>query len=180
VKFVQPVISKVEAKEIFSRKRTLLRRKKGEIVRIELINFPCYIFEVTAKTKKGEKKNYISVDGIKGSFSFFNLENVTFSEVGNTSFDFEITNKEARKTAEDEYRGEILRAGLIAKTSAELKEISEGEKIYYPYWVCYYKKRDKYNFQVIDGVNGRTGSVKMNPVFLKAFHQKRESAQCMS
>ena len=108
------------------------------------------------------------------------MENVTFSEVGNISFDFEITNKEARKIAEGEYRGEILRSGLIAKTSAELKEVSGGDKICYPYWVCYYKKRDKYNFQIIDGVNGRTGSVKMNPVFLKAFHQKRESARCMS
>ena len=172
MKFVQPVISEAEAKEIFSGKRTLLRRKKGEIVKIELIHFPCYIFEVSAASRKGEKRNYVSVDGIKGTFSFFNLENVTFSEEGKASFYFEIREDEAKKTAKKEYKGEILRSGLIAKNPAELREIGEGKEIYYPYWVCYYKMRDKYNFQVIDGVSGRIESVKMNPVFLRAFHQE--------
>jgi hypothetical protein len=171
VKFVQPVISEDAAEEIFSRKRTLLHRKKGKIVKVELINFPCYLFEVCATSRKGEKSNYVSVDGIKGTFSFLDLENVTFSEEGKASFSFDIKEDEAKKIAKDEYKGEILRSGLIAKNPAELRKISEGEKIYYPYWVCYYKKRDKYNFQVIDGVSGRMESVKMNPVFLQAFHQ---------
>jgi len=180
VKFVQPLLSKGQANEIFSKQRTILRRKKGEIVKIELIYFPCYIFEVTATSRKVEKKNYVSVDGIKGTFSFLNLENVTFLEEGNTSFYFEIKEEEARRIASTEYKGEILRSGLIGKVSAELKEISKGEKIYYPYWVCYYKKRDKYDFQAIDGVSGRMENVKMNPVFFQAFHQEKEPAQCMN
>lgn len=171
MKFVKPVISEGAAKEIFSKKRTFLRGNKGEIVKIELINFPCYFFEVSAISRKGERSTYVSVDGIKGTFSFLNLDNVSLKEEGETSFDFEITINEARKIAKNEYKGEILRSGLIAKNPAELREISEGEKIYYPYWVCYYKKRDKYNFQVIDGVSGRMESVKMNSVFLQAFHQ---------
>jgi len=173
VKLVQPIISDVEAKEIFSRKRTLLHRKKGEIVKIELIHFPYYIFEITAKSRRGEKKSYVSVDGIRGTFSFLDFKNVIFLEEGKKSFYFEIKEKEAKKIAKTEYKGEILKSGLIEKNPAELREVSKGEKICYPYWVCYYKKRGKYNFQVIDGVSGMVESVKMNPVFLKAFHQEK-------
>jgi len=173
VKFVQPLISEGEAKEIFSKQRTLLRRKKGEIVKMELIHFPCYIFEVTTETKTEEKRNYVSVDGVKGTFSFLNLDNVSLKEEGKASFYFEITNEEARKIAKEEYKGEILRSGLIGKVKAELKGISVGEKICYPFWICYYKKSDKYNFEAIDGISGRMQSIKMNPVFLQAFHQKK-------
>ena len=180
MKFVEPTITKGEAEKIFSKQRTVLRKKKGEIVKLELIHFPCYIFEVTAITKRGKRKNYVSVDGVKGTFSFLNLENVTLKEKGETSFLFEIRKKEAREIARREYKGEILRSGLIAKNPASLKEISEGEKIYYPFWICYYKKRNIFNFDAIDGVSGRMQSVKMNPVFLHAFHQEKGKTQCMN
>jgi hypothetical protein len=173
LKFVRPVISEGQAREIFSQKRKTLLRRKGEIIRIELINFPCYIFEISVTSRKGEKSSYVSVDGIKGTFSFLNLDNVSMKEEGKTSFNFEITSNEAGKIAKHEYRGEILKSGLIEKTPAELREISKGEKIYYPFWICYYKKKNKYNFEVIDGISGKMQGIQMNPVFIKAFNQKK-------
>ena len=170
---MQPVISERKAKKIFSEKRKSLFRKKGEIVRIELINFPYYIFEIAVKSRSEEKKSYISVDGIRGTFSFMDIKNVIFLEKGNESFYFEIEEKEAKKIAKTEYKGEILRSGLIAKNPAELQEISKGEKIYYPFWICYYKKKNKYNFEAIDGINGKMQGVKMNPVFIQALNQKK-------
>jgi hypothetical protein len=88
--------------------------------------------------------------------------------------------KEAREIAKTEYKGEILRSGLIAKNPAELKEISKGEKMYYPFWICYYKKRNIFNFDAIDGISGKTQSIKMNPVFLHAFHQEKGTDVCMN
>ena len=150
----------------------MLRRKKGEIIKIELIHLPYYVFEVTVATNKGEKKNCVSVDGVKGTFSFLNLENVAIKEEKEkTSFGFKIEEKEAREIAKTEYKGEILRSGLIAKNPAELKEISKGKRMYYPFWICYYKKKNIFDFEAIDGISGKTQSVKMNPVFLQAFHQ---------
>jgi hypothetical protein len=66
-----------------------------------------------------------------------------------------------------------LKSGLIEKTPAELREVSKGEKIHYPFWICYYKKKNKYNFEVIDGINGKMQGIQMNPVFIKAFNQKK-------
>jgi hypothetical protein len=173
LKLVQPVIAKEQAREIFSKQRTIFRKKKGIIVKIELIYLPCYVFEVSVKTNKGKRKSSVSIDGIKGTFSFLNLKNATFEE-DTPSFYFEIKKEEARKIARREYKGEILRSGLIAKNPAELKEISEGEKMCYPFWICYYKKRDIFNFEAIDGISGKPQSLKMNPVFIHAFHQKEE------
>ncbi len=173
MKFVQPEISEVEAREIFSKKRKTLLRKKGEIVRIELINFPYYIFEITAKSRRGEKKSYVSVDGIRGTFSFLDFKNIIFLEEGTESFYFEIEEKEAKKIAKTEYKGEILKSGLIEKNPAELKEVSKGEKIYYPFWVCYYKKKNRYNFEAIDGISGKMQGVQMNPAFIQALNQKK-------
>lgn len=175
MKFVQPVISEGQAREIFSQKRNTLLRKKGEIVRIELINFPYYIFEITAESRRGEKKNYVSVDGIRGTFSFLDFKNVIFLDEGKKSFYFEIEEREAKEIARTEYKGEILKSGLIEKNPAELKEISKGEKIYYPFWVCYYKKRNRFNFEAIDGISGKKQGVQMNPVFIQALNQRESS-----
>jgi hypothetical protein len=180
LKFVQHLINEEQAKKIFSKQQTVLRKKRGEIIKIELIHLPCYVFEVTVKIRKEERKNYVLVDGIKGIFSFLNLENAVFLEEVNPSFYFEIKEKEARGIAKTEYKGEILRSGLIAKNPAELKEISKGEKMYYPFWICYYKKRKIYNFDAIDGISGKRQGVKMNPVFLHAFHQQKEREVCMN
>jgi hypothetical protein len=173
LKFVQPIISEEQSREIFSKGKKNLLRKKGEIVRIELINFPYYIFEITAESKRGEKKNYVSVDGIRGTFSFLDFKNIIFLEDGKKSFYFEIKEKEAKEIAKTEYKGEILKSGLIEKNPAELIEVSKGEKIYYPFWVCYYKRKNKYNFQAIDGISGKMQGVQMNPVFIQALNQKK-------
>lgn len=172
--FILPVISKQEAQQIFSKRKIFFRRSPGEIVNLELIHFPYYTFEVTVKTKKGEQKVSISVDGISGTFAFLNLDKVTISEEGAGSFDFEFSFEEAEKIGKREYKGVILQSGLLAKTPSELKEIRKTYEIYYPFWVCYYKKRNLYDFSALDAVNGKIEGIKMKPVFLKAFSQKNE------
>ncbi len=171
--FVQPVISVQKADQIFSKKRRFFHRSSGEIVRLELIHFPYYTFELRASTKKGEQKTSVAVDGIKGSFAFLELEEVVLSGEGRPSFGFVLSPKEAEKIAKDKYRGIILESGLQAKAPAELKEIKKSMEIYYPYWICYYKKGDLYNFSVLDAVSGKIQGVKMNPVFLQAFNQQK-------
>lgn len=172
MKFIQPVISEQEARQIFSRRKIIFRRSPGKIFKLELIHFPYYTFEVTVKTKKGEQKVSISVDGISGTFAFLDLAKVTISEEGAGSFDFEFSFEEAEKIAKREYKGVILQSGLLAKTPSELKEIRKTYEIYYPFWVCYYKKRNLYDFSALDAVNGKIEVIRMKPVFLRAFGQK--------
>ena len=170
--FIQPVISKQEAMQIFSRRKIIFWRSPGEIAKLELIHFPYYMFEVKFTTKKGEQKVTVCVDGINGTFAFLDLDKVTISEEGKPSFKFELSFEEAEKIAKDEYRGVILQSGLLAKTPSELKEIRKSIKIYYPYWICYYKKRNLYDFSALDALNGKLQGIKMKPVFLQAFSQK--------
>ncbi|MCK4422129.1 hypothetical protein KAW48_10055 [candidate division WOR-3 bacterium] len=170
--FVEPVISEQKAEEIFSKKRNFFHRSPSEITKLELIYLPNYTFKLTVRTKKSEQEVYVSVDGIKGTFAFLDLENVNLTKEGSTPFDFELSQDIAEKIAKDEYRGIILQSGLQAKIPAEIKNIKRFMAMYYPYWICYYKKGDLYNFSVLDAVNGKLQGIKMKPVFLQAFSQK--------
>jgi hypothetical protein len=172
VNFIKPVISEQKASEIFSKKRSFLKRSPGKIANLELIYLPYYTFGLTISTKKGEKKVSVSIDGIKGTFAFLNLDGVATSKREGNFFNFEFSYDEAEKIAKSEYRGIILQSGLLAKATAELKDIKRTKEIYYPYWICYYKKGDLYNFRALDAVSGKFEGVKMNPVFLHAFSQK--------
>ena len=52
-----------------------------------------------------------------------------------------------------------------------MQEISEPEKVHYPFWVGYFEKRGSYDFKALDAVSGEAQGVKMRKVFLAAFRQ---------
>jgi hypothetical protein len=77
----------------------------------------------------------------------------------------------ARETALDEYRWLMLEHGLRNKRAVSVQEISEPEKVHYPFWVAYFKKRGSYDFKALDAVSGEAQGIKMRKVFLAAFRQ---------
>ena len=67
----------------------------------------------------------------------------------------------------------MLEAGaeVIWGALASVQEISEPERVHYPFWVAYFKKRGAYDFKALDAVSGEIQGVKMRKVFLAAFRQ---------
>jgi hypothetical protein len=80
----------------------------------------------------------------------------------------------ARETAVQEYRWLLLEHGLRNKRAVSIQEISEAERVHYPFWVAYFKKRGSYDFKALDAVSGEAQGVKMRRVFLAAFRQLHE------
>jgi hypothetical protein len=77
----------------------------------------------------------------------------------------------ARETATEEYRWLLLEHGLRNKTAVSIEKISEAERVYYPFWVAYFKRRGSYDFKALDAVSGEIQGIKMRKVFLAAFRQ---------
>jgi len=84
------------------------------------------------------------------------------------AFDFELSSSDAAKMALDQYKGILLEHGLRTRSHPHAKEISEGKKIYYPFWIGYFKKKKGYDFKALDAVSGEIQGIKMRRVFIKA------------
>jgi hypothetical protein len=89
--------------------------------------------------------------------------------------DFVQSSSAARETAMQEYRWLMIEHGLRNKLTVSVEEISEPERVHYPFWVAYFKKRGSYDFKALDAVSGEIQGIKMRKVFLAAFRQMSTS-----
>lgn len=71
----------------------------------------------------------------------------------------------------EEYRWLLLEHRLRNRRTVSIREISEPERVHYPFWVAYFKKRGSYDFKTVDAVSGEVQGIKMRKVFLAAFRQ---------
>jgi hypothetical protein len=175
--YVIPEISKEQAENILSQKRTFLpirfRKKTVPLKRFELIHLPFYLFDVAVveqtETGKQKKKVTISLDGLVGDNLFFFRENVKYKAgVENPVCPFVLSQTGAQQAAEDKYKWQRLEQGLRMKQKYIPGEIIEVRKIFFPFWVGYFRRGKGYDFKLMDGVSGEVQGIRMRKVFLKA------------
>jgi hypothetical protein len=142
------------------------------LTRVELIYLPYYFFDVTLSQDGGSQHVGVAVDGVLGNTVFFVGAALTRESGADFAFcDFVESPSVAQDTALQEYRWLLLEHGLRNKRKASVQEISEPERVHYPFWVAYFKKRGAYDFKALDAVSGEIQGVKMRKVFLAAFRQ---------
>jgi len=121
----------------------------------------------------GDTQNVgVAVDAVLGSTVFFVGETLDRKRGSDgAACDFAQAPSVARETAIQEYRWLLLEHGLRNKRTVSLQEISEPERVHYPFWVAYFKRRGSYDFKALDAVSGEVQGIKMRKVFLAAFRQ---------
>jgi hypothetical protein len=186
--FVQPKISEQQAKNIFASKKSLLslasrvRKKKRETFpkRVEVIYLPFYLFDVSVKRENKTQKNglpstqrvKLSVDGLLGHSVLYAEEGLDMEATRSFPvLNFVISQSEAEKTALREYKGMLLEHGLRTRSFPQADKIEASRKIYYPFWIGYFKKGRGYDFKALDAVSGEIQGIKMRKVFLQAFRR---------
>ena len=172
--YVTPEISEKEARNILSRRKSLLSRimRKKHIIprKTELIHLPFYLFEITLESKLKAQNLNISLDGLLGNTIFFIGDNMKYkTEPKNPICQFILSSPDAQSIAQEEFRWILLEQGLRSKKALSIRSISEAKKIFYPFWVGYFRKGGTYDFKALDGVSGEIQGVKMRKVFMKAF-----------
>jgi len=140
--------------------------------RVELIYLPYYFFDIKFSQDGGTRRVGVAIDAVLGTTVFF-IGDTLVRRPGchGPACDFVQSPSVARKTAAEEYRWILLEHGLRNKRAVSLQEISEPERVHYPFWVAYFKKRGSYDFKALDAVSGEVQGVKMRKVFLAAFRQ---------
>jgi hypothetical protein len=114
----------------------------------------------------------VAVDAVLGATVFF-IGDTVVQKPGcdGAACDFVQKATVAQETAMQEYRWLLLEQGLRNKRTVSVQEISEPERVHYPFWIAYFKKRGSYDFKALDAVSGEVQGIKMRKVFLAAFRQ---------
>ena len=165
--FITSVVSRAQAENLLTKPKGFLSPRR-EMVKIELIYLPVYLFALKLEDKKGRHlAERISVDGIKGEFAFIKEIHYDSSPPDTKNkFDFRLTEEEAREIANREYQRILFKDNLKTRNDVKITGFGRGEKIFYPYWAGYFKRKNAYDFNLIDAVDGGKQGMKMRPVFM--------------
>jgi len=165
---ITPNIPAEPAVEILQSPPGLLKRKR-QLDKIELFYLPSYIVDIQVTSAKTTTRQSFCIDAVLGSFAFFEASTATSSLM--TDFrtcPFFLNENYVREKAIDEYRRHLLRTSLKMRFDFQIDKIVAIRKIYYPFWIGYFKRKGKINFDVIDAVGGEHQGSAMRPVFIKA------------
>lgn len=172
--FIVPKIEKSEALiHLAKRPRPLTRNR--EIIKVEILYLPCYIFFVQIESsKKGISSEQVCIDGIQGQFAFFKGGKLVEKPLEKSRiYDFVISQNEAKKIAFEDYRRELLKQSLKKKVDATVKTIQFDKEIHYPYWIGYFHRKGALDFEVVDGISTERQGAKMRPIFVNLLLQKK-------
>lgn len=160
--------AKINRDEAISRLKkpyNLLSSRK-DIIKADLVFLPYYVFESRiCFSKDKEEKRIICVDTISGDYAFFrNLDLKTKRE---KLFYIQLIEPGeainiARKTIESNLMFEKGKGRNIKSIN-----VTDSGMIEYPYWMGYFKRKNRIDFDVVDAINGSSQGVKMKPTFIK-------------
>ena len=130
---------------------------------------PFYLFEAVSSSEERKQEVKVCLDGLLGDNLFFFTENMAYKDrVDEPVCPFVLSPAEAQQKAADKYKWLRLEHKLRIKQDFEIGEISEGKRIFYPFWVGYFQRGKGYDFKIMDAVSGEIQGVRMRKVFLKA------------
>ncbi|MDZ7261753.1 MAG: hypothetical protein ONB05_06585, partial [candidate division KSB1 bacterium] len=175
--FVKPQISKEQAEEILSSQRGLFsfQFRKATLLRVELVFLPCYLFTILLNQNREEREIQVTIDGIQGSFALFQDRGIQFTDRPEAEFfKFQLSSQEAREKALEVCRGQLIRWGFRKRHPSQIKGVVEQKKVGYPYWVGYFKRKEAYDFKLIDAVSGSLQGIPMRRLLLVAFRQAKK------
>ena len=175
--YVEPKILKEDAYNLLSQSKVLFlfrlfKRKKTRLRKVELIYLPYSIVELVISQNGEQKQVAVLVDGLLGNISIFDEEGLTYlTTTENVVCDFRLSIEETQKIAIEQYRWILLELGLKSKQIVSIENIVNVTRIYYPFWVGYFKKSGSFDFTAIDAVGGRLQGIKMRKIIIKALRK---------
>jgi hypothetical protein len=185
--FVQPEISRKQALTILSGQNTNPSRLKKFLrtnkpifpERVELLHLPFYLFFVLVKKETNQQSIgqtemqmvSLAVDGLLGHAVLYIGEELNYEETSKNrplAVPFEISSTLAANRALEQYRGILLEYGLRTRSRHDASEISDEKKIFYPFWIGYFKKKSGYDFKAMDAVSGTIQDIRMRRLIIRA------------
>lgn len=171
MKLIDPLTNESEIRVAF--KKSLLNRRKS-IVKIEQNYLPCYVFNLVYKSKKETKTLHVICDAVRAKVRRMSWPQPVHSSRGEFP-DHALSQERALKAVKDEFRWGGWTSPFRIKKKYHLEEVNPLEKIGYPFWVVYFKRRGRYNFIVYDALSGKREDFFGKDIFLELFGLTNDS-----
>jgi hypothetical protein len=166
---IEPTVNQKEALHILRKQKGFFSRKR-ELIKLESVFLPIYIFNVVTEDKKGKRIIHeVAVDAVEGQFALILTAPLRKNmNAGFSILPFSLNPFTAADIAKGEFRNHMFRfrPGIL------IKDVSLCAESWYPYWIGYYKSKKGFFFEAIDGCNGKFQGVKMKSLFSKVVLQK--------
>lgn len=166
--YIHPLIVKENARSILAKPPGIFNKVR-RLEKIELFYLPSYIVDVRVFTQNEHKTQSFCIDAVQGGFAF--LQSSSLADAPPDDFrtcPFFLSQKTIEAKAVDEYRRHLLRLGLMMRIKFQIEDIVSARPVYYPFWIGYYHRKGKIDFEVIDALGGEHQGSLMRSVFMKA------------
>jgi len=170
---INPQINPETAKSLLSKRPGLLRKQK-RIIKIELFYLPSYLVRLSVRVKQNSEIVSLCIDGVEGRFAFYHESSQSEGEPGDGSTSpFVLDEDNIRQLALSEYRRYLLRNNLMLRGRGHVEKIVDVKRVHYPFWLGFYRRRGKIDFDVLDAVGGEHQGAALRSVFMKALLAER-------
>lgn len=171
---VLSVLTEEVAKEALSRhfegQGIKFWRRPGKLRHVERFFLPYHFFRVRFITDGQKTERTVALDGLLGEMMFFVSDDLkSVGSMDDEFCPFLVSDDSALERLNDNVRWMRLESSLRQKISSGRREVVRTERVYYPYWVGYFRRRGLLDFKALDAVSGEIQSVRMRRVFLRAF-----------
>jgi hypothetical protein len=168
MKICLPEVDRIQALKRLARRPLLRPFLRLPPNRIELLHFPYYRFALQVEDRAGVREVAAGADGILGTLVMMeNLQLRWQEEDFRPEFGFALSREEARAKVAEEYRWILYRARM-RRYRCRLVSVDDGEVFYYPYWVGYFSRSGKWDFDILDAVTGHPLGGPLRKAFLHA------------
>jgi hypothetical protein len=173
-KFYTPTKTSDFAREKMAIRSRLPPFKKRLIEKLELVGVPHYLFEVEIKESKAGPAA-VAVEAVEGTVAvlepgakFVDAEDRDLRLATMVRFPVVLTREEAVAKVRTDFRWMLLSRALRRRQAHEITAVRGGELFYYPYWLGYFRRRGRWDFEAVDAVSGMGQGSTMRRVILKA------------
>ena len=153
----------------------IFRSRKNVPYQLELIYLPYYFFKILVKNKKGETREFCgAIDAIVGNFSLMDYPLLEPGEINQIEFKPKLSIEEAKSALLKGARWFLYQRSLPVRERYQLIEVGEGELVFYPFWVGYYRNKARaLEFLGLDAINKVLQGGEGRKVFIFAFAESR-------
>lgn len=176
LEYLEPRTTRHDALRVFTR-RSRWRTRRWRPGRLELVYVPVYLIEATISQRHaGDRKVLFSVDALDGEVRRLDhgARRGGSPTLPGEVFRARLTPLEAIARAREEVPWLILPLSL-RRARLRITDLRFGGQLYYPFWIRYLARRDRWDFEALDGLGGTRVGARGRARLLRAMLDQRDA-----
>ncbi len=164
---ISPAVTRDRAHSILSKPPGPLRRRRAIKV-VDLVYMPGYLYAVELISKSGRiSHGYLFADSLEGYMAFTRSLEAQPNDQPVHDALWILSADQALDSARQQYKRLLIELNLRQRENKRIQSMILQYPILYPYWVGYFKRKGKWDFEGIDAVSGEKQGVQIKGILQK-------------